>query len=283
MTERLDGRRIQEERSAAKIEKNRKPESSKQRIERFYAGFLYDYNAKFSELKKLERRFPGGRRDPEILTHAQIIDAERHELHLKLLKLGEQLGKNRNDVWIDVLRKQGTLAGYDLPEFAILKASDFGGPLDDINFDLKKNEPGPLREIREIVGRGKGYKSDEKIETDEVFIVFGVAPIEHNFGPEEDYDGSVDIMGPPDFGIRIRRAEALAEISGGRFLQTLDNYPHESSMKIVGVIIPKERLEKTAAVIRANPKQLRIGEEFYSEEELKEVDENKKMDKGKKE
>lgn len=102
-----------------------KPENQKEKIlEEQYSSLINAYRSKTDEIKRLERRVPQGVIDKETGTVILIIDRERHETHLKLTDLGKQLGKDKDDISVDIIRKDATLDEYGLPEFSILTEND---------------------------------------------------------------------------------------------------------------------------------------------------------------
>lgn len=54
-------------------------------------------------------------------------------------------------------------------------------------------------------------------------------------------------------------------------IEVVDNRWHAAKVKVFGIAVPKEDLEKGASIIRDNPEKFRIGEQFYSEEEKKKI------------
>lgn len=223
-----------------------------------YSSLLGAYNRLHRKAKAFERRYPIPE-DKEITERAIELDRERHEMHLKLLEMGENLGKSKNDVLVDIVRQDRTLEEYGLPEFSILKEDDIVETGDwhnpyYFNVDEEARLPSEGDEIKWARNDGKNAISKDKF-----MLVFAIVPIE-NYG-EDDLD-------PIDYQVRVKRAEKLAEEIGGKFFEERDSGYHEGSAKILGVILPKKDLEKIAGTIRGNPEKFRLGEEFYSEAEL---------------
>src|SRR3989344_5698272 len=85
-----------------------------------YAKLVKKYQQKFKEIKQLEHKHRAVLTDPDVRNEIQLVDAERHDIHLELSEVGERLGKNMTDVMVDLIRQQGNLEEFGLPEFAIL-------------------------------------------------------------------------------------------------------------------------------------------------------------------
>lgn len=232
---------------------NRKEESPKER----YLDLINVYQGKVGELKRLQRRVPRGAVDEEIGTAIRVVDQERHETHLKLIELGRQLGKSKDDVLVDIIRKDGTLDEYGLPEFSILTEDDIIDTGDWHNPYYFNVDPDARRPSREAPDSYYKKGGESLIKSDEVMFVFAIVPIK-NYGE--------DALDPEDYDERVKRAQALAEEVGGKIFEERDSGYHEAYAKILGVIVPKKGLEKVAATIRNNPNKYRIGNEFYSEQ-----------------
>jgi hypothetical protein len=239
------------------MEKIRGNQESTKNIEDEYHNLINGYKGKVTKMKKLERKIPQGVVNEEIAAAIRIIDDERHEIHLKLLESGIQIGKNKNDVLVDIIRLDGTMEEYELPEFSILTENDiidtgyWHNPYYfNVNPDLRRPNITPFS--RRVQDEGKSL-----LKSDEIMIVYSIVPIE-NYGEDE--------LEPEDYEERIKRAHALAEAVGGRIFEERDTGYHEAEAKILGVIIPKNDLEKVAVMIKKNPDEYRIGQEYYSGE-----------------
>lgn len=221
-----------------------------------YSDLISVYQSKVSELKRLQRRVPRGVIDEEVGTSIRVVDQERHETHLKLIELGKQLGKSKDEVLVDIIRKDGTLEEYGLPEFSILAENDIIYT-DDWHDPYYFNvDTDALRPSTEAIGSYCKRQGESLLKPNEVMLVFAIVPIK-NDGEDELY--------PEDYDERVRRANALAEEIGGKIFEERDSDYHEADAKILGVIVPGKDLEKVAAVIRNNPSKYRIGNEFYSD------------------
>lgn len=228
-----------------------------------YLDLIDAYRGRVKEMKKLERRFPGGVGDKEITASVITIDQERHEIHLKLIELGKKFGKGKDDVLVDIIRKDGTLDEYELPEFSILTENDIIDTGDWHNPYYFNVDPDARRPSTEAAPDYYKDEGERLIEPDKVMLVFAIVPIE-NYGGDE--------LDPEDYEERVGRAHALAKKVGGEVFESRDSGYHEAYAKILGVIIPKKDLEKVAAVIRNNPDQYRLGDEFYPDKVKSDVE-----------
>ena len=246
-----------------------------------YREIMERYKAKVKEIRKIEKRSPGGLQNKEIASAIRLIDEERHNIHLELIDFGERLGKDKETVLIDIIRQDCTLEDFGLPEFSIstdediITTKDWHNPY-YFNVDAKKRRPsktsstkGTTADYRwdrfrqeEAMNNPIIKESEEAIKYDEVMIVFAIVPV--------DNDG-YDNKRPDDFSERQKRAQALAEAVGGKTFQAYDSAYHEGTAEILGVTIPKEDLEKVATIIRENPNKFRIGEQYYSDSKKEEL------------
>ena len=96
--------------------------------------------------------------------------------------------------------------------------------------------------------------NERVLSENDILLVFSVVPIE-DYGNEE--------IKPEDYDERVKRAEALANEIGGEYFEEYCGGYHDTSAKIIGVVIPKVRLEEVAGVIRDNPREFRLRNEFY--------------------
>lgn len=216
-------------------------------------GTYHDY---FQRIKNLSDRSG----DPRVSAQIDALEDKRHNTHLQLLEMGKQIGKDKNNVLVDIIREQKTLQEYDLPEFSILRENDILQKNDwyapyEFNVDTESGLPGTYFNPNEKDQRGSSV-----IPEDKCMIVFSIAPCS---GDDREKDA------PVDFYIREKRAEALAERVRGEVFSASDSSYHAASASILGVIIPKKDLEKVAAIIRDNPREFRLGEQFYSDDEKK--------------
>ncbi len=221
-----------------------------------YADLIGAYKVKVSDIKKIQRRVPQGVAALDTERALRVIDEERHQTHLKLIELGQKLGKAKDDVLVDIIRKDASLESYGLPEFSILSENDIidtGYWHNPYHFNVNPSTRRPSKEDPPDYYKEEG---ESVIKSDEVMFVFAIVPIE-NYGEDE--------LVPPDYEERSKRATALAEEVGGRVFEERDSGYHEAYAKILGVIVPKIDLEKVATTIRDNPGSFRLKSEFYPE------------------
>lgn len=212
------------------------PEDKRKLMERDLEGRKFDmllkeYVGLFEQVRNL-RRSERAQFDEKVQAKVQALDRKRHAKHLELLESGMRLGRDAAAVMADIIREQGSLAEYGLPEFSILD----------------------WRNDAELKGK---YPEDECV------LLYDVSPVRY------DQDETThEIEAPDDYRVRQARAAALAERVHGRLENAYNSqFFHSSSQLFLGVIIPKSALEDVAGVIRDEPEKYRIGEEFYSPEE----------------
>ena len=99
------------------LKSNSESEEQKNKFE--YRGLINDYTKVFNEIKKLERKSGKALPDPDARDLTLFLEKERHQIHLRLIELGSKLDKNKADVLIDLLSKEGGLEEYGLREFAV--------------------------------------------------------------------------------------------------------------------------------------------------------------------
>lgn len=209
--------------------------------ERKFGVLLKEYVGLFDQVRNL-RRSERAQFDERVQAKIQAADRKRHEKHLDLLASGMKLGKDASSVLVDIIREQGSLAEYGLPEFSILD-----------------------------------WRSAENtLPEDECVLLYDVSPVRY----DED-ETTHEIEAPDDYRVRQARAAALAERVHGKLENDYNSrYFHSSSQLFLGVIIPKDRLEEIAGIIRDEPEKYRFGEEFYSPEEQALVEKFKSEKKG---
>lgn len=250
--------------------------------QRQYVNFLKKYQQTVNRIKAIQKRYPVPG-DPEVLTKIENLDKERHETHMQLLDVGKSLAKNEADVLIDIIRQNRTLQDYGLPEFSLFTSDDvvytgYWHDLYEFNIDPKAKLPHPnvskkwkekgerravenQRDLDDeakerLEGRPKGIASDE------CMLVFAIVPVA-KYGEFEDE--------PDDYSVRIRRAEKLAQELGTTVFEERDSDYHNADAKVLGVVFPKTEFEKVCTLIRDNPEEYRLGTDFYSDTDKKEL------------
>ena len=188
------------------------------------------------------------------------VDRQRHRVHLTLIELAVANGKNEYDVKTDILREGGTLEEYELPEFSILTHQDF------LNSEVFSEAE---LEVWESHYSDQQYEK-EYVGESEVMIVFLVEP-RSKYTDVENIDLMLDAC--PDRDCKMRRARSLAELCGGRIVDAENGIYHDDlTQGVMGVAVEKADLEKV--VQRIKDDNLRVGMEFYSEEERAEISAN---------
>ncbi len=235
------------------------PESGSEKETAFknYTNAMETYLRVTNKMRGLERRYPIGTRDSAINFEIMEMDKDRHQDHLKLIEIAKKLGKSKEDVLIDIIRWENSLADYGLPEFSILKSSDIldtQGFHSAIKFNIDEDlgrplSPAPLNE--------SAFGSDfgERVfPEDKILLVFSINPIE-GYGEDE--------IKPEDYEEREKRAEALAMEINGEYFDNVQGGYHATSAHIIGVVFPIKDLESVLGIIRNSPDKFRLGKEFY--------------------
>ena len=212
----------------------------------------------------------------------QDLNERRHKVHLELLELGGKLGKNEDDVTVDIVRADDTLVDYGLPEFSIMTENDIlQTGLDNIpvifNVQSVKSDKG------EVMLPGDNINPEEKakikrrlfaarrleslIPHGHFFLAFAIVPTRGNRRFILD-----------DYDARFNRAKSLATELKGKFYDLMDEGWHANqTVAVLGVLFPNKDFNRVVAQIRNNPDKFRLGEEFYNQDELDEVERRKKL------
>lgn len=242
------------------------------------------------QIKNLEKSSRARARDETTWGIISQANEKMHDTHLKLLSVAESLGMSESDVLVDIFRYRNSLEEYDLPEFSILTPDDIGAEFSggsSYPIDPETARPGRVlfgkEELHKEHLEYKRYKNEEAGEEelayeepyeeplaqDEVLIIFSVST---------KVVIAFDVIAtdtPADEELRLKRARALAEQVAGRFFEGSDTIYHTGPAYIAGVVIKKNKLEEVVSMIRDNPKKYRIGEDFFSDEELSFIKEQK--------
>lgn len=228
----LERRLLREQDAGDRLAREEK-EKTRENIEGYYS-LLDKYKKLFDQIGILKRLF---KEQSEI----ESVDRERHQIHLKLLEAGSKIDKNEEAVLIDIIRKQGSLAEYGLPEFSILPS----------------------------------WKGDSN--SNKCFLMYSISEVVSS----DEEKGTFELAVPDDYRVLRARAEALAEKIHGELYEDFDSeYFHSVSLRYLGVRIPTGNLEEAVETIRNAPEKYRIGEQFYSTQEKKLVEELKFEKKG---
>lgn len=249
-------------------------ESSTERQERktdAYTTLLDNYQRVANEMRKLSRRFAGNVTDPEVDASMRVLDNERHHIHLQLLDEAKMHNQSESDVLTDILRREGSLEEYGLPEFAIMTHEDFNDGDFNVADDGRIKRPKIPKEVGvdavEHVVEDDGWHDEDRPTKDEVLLVYSTGP--------ERFTTYVDAgiaIWPRDFVTRLNRARALADAIHSRMTMPRNGDFHDASINVMGVIIKKSEIEKVASIIRNADDTYRIGEKHYSATEKKQID-----------
>lgn len=231
-----------------------------------YAEMLDRYHDIFDFLKELETMAASGRIE---------VDRMRDRLHKQLFKVGKTLGKDVAEVQVDLLRREGNLAEYGLPEYGILSDVDiFEGSVYDqgafggltINFRkqgfsriiseaklLKDKKEWNMNQRNEAFDEDVGSYKEQSRRRAITVPPFGRVPVVETLRPHEvailfgvsftvDIDTESCPMIPADYPERLRRAVlAVQELEGTLFMRTIGAY-HDTTT-IFGVVVDAARLD----------------------------------------
>ena len=241
---------------------------SKEELEAEYLTLLKRYGNKTTEIKNLKKGVIGSVLDEQVDFTTREKDQERNAIHNELKRIGTQINRNKNDIDIDILRQQGSLEDYGLPEFIILTREDL--TTSAYKFNGLNVENGKITTTHDkMLGHPDPFTEYANFPKDMVIMVFMVSPI----FVSSDYDSGF-YFNPKDFAMRQERAFKLATHFGFKeFIGADYKYFHDSSMLVLGVEVPKAKLKEVSDYIRDNPNEYRLGNEFYSEEEKLKVEE----------
>lgn len=230
-------------------------------LKKEYADLLAAYEAEFRELKKLDKQIIPGAGDEELARQIIFVDKERNKIHRKLKEVGAELGRKEVDVMADILREHGSLAEYGLPEFFVILGEDLSAEGFNLTKDLKR----PKERFPEK-GVTDPQLSEEFDWQSDIVIPFVVIP-RFQYNPYSSMP-----LAPKDIAIRELRAMALAKEAKLKTIDGADDRWHAANVEIFGVVVPANRIEEVAGIIRNSPEKFRVGEEFYSAEDKKKID-----------
>lgn len=250
-----------------------------------YLGLLKTYDDLFGEIRKLESD-PRASFDEKVRLKILALDGKRHEIHLQLLEAGMKHGKDSVAVTVDIVRARGSLEEYGLPEFLLMQEWDVvqDSSVDYRNYSFNTDEgerrPGDVadaiesqRVAAEEEADGHYMKHTSAIPAGSCMIIYDLSTtgvLGHHFeGPDWEEVADVEkAIFPADYAVRKARARSLAERVHGENFEDFDSaYFHSIMGHLLGVIIPKSRLEEVAGIIRDEPEKYRLGAQFYSDAE----------------
>ena len=232
-----------------------------------YHQMLNKYKEIESEIRMNLARINDLNRD----TISKIIsrmDKDRHELHLATIAMAVKLGKNEQDVLVDLVRKDKTLAEYGLPEFSIFNGYDiidngywYKPFIVDSGYVIEQGEYLPDRRDNGIANierimnyklEGRNYEYKPMIPADSFMLAFSISAL-----------SALRL----DSEIRIDKATKLAKELDGQYISKCDSCYHEGYIRFTGVIFKNNRFEEVVNYIKNSGNKFRFGQEFYSAEE----------------
>lgn len=220
------------------------------------------YKNQLGTYHSFRKRIEGatGQRDME---KAQI---RLHDIHIKLLKHGEEVGKNQAEVLMDLVLLDGNLAEYNLPDMAVQQ----------IGFDTNFHYHLKIRNGKDVSKKfigvtiysvnhepvfydgntGKKYESLDQYTAYPLFLKNWLKkpPI---FIPYFGYwGGEIWAKGTtPAFGLKEKRLKAAShDLKVDVFSKsTPSNNPDMHwPLQLTGLVVPANRLEEVATTINAN-------------------------------
>lgn len=189
-----------------------------------------------------------------------------HNMHIKLLKDGEKVGKNQTEILMDLVLLDGNLAEYNLPEMAVQQirfdrdfnyrleirdGKDISGKFIGVTIDSVNNEP--------VFYDGNTHKRFPSLEQYTAYPVFLKNWLEkpHVFIPYFGYwGGEIWAKGTtPAYGLKEERLQAASrDLRLDVFLKaTPSNVPDMHwPLQLTGLVVPADRLEEVAIKISTN-------------------------------
>ncbi len=154
--------------------------------------------------------------DSELSLELKQLEKERHEIHMKLQESGHPIGKDKNAILADILTKEGNLSEYGLPDFPILQEKDLDY-----------------------------FDSSYLIRDNRVLIVFRSEDI------ELDESGDMHLDESDEYRRQVELANHIAsDLKLDVFDQQNSRYFHEATIRLVGIIVPNDRIQEVATYIK---------------------------------
>ena len=213
-----------------------------------YQALLGEYRRVWVKVKALERRFA----DPRIILEQ---DEQRNKIHFELKKLANLLGKTSQDVDIDILINEKSLAEYKLPEFKIINLKELYFELD--NAAVSRVTGGNLlhSELNEQTKINK-----EVLEDQFLFIPFGEEIAWHLFDHGDFLHREADNLE------KRRRALALVAATPVGFQTEIRSFEtFHRGINLFGVAFDKGDLFKIITALRENREAVSIAPEYLDE------------------
>ena len=222
-------------------------------LQKEYDDLISQYQTKMRELRVAEKR----RRDRSVIL---FLDRERDVIHNKLRKLGLQIGKDSQDIMLDILASDNDLSEYQLPEFRALRTNK---AMEKIDFVFLLDDSGNIQ--KRFRGNDLYYKHIFPADLG-VFIPFGEQENWHLF----DCEGYTFHF--PDEEERKNRMNRLIAMAGGA-LQSIEIISYTSfhnATTLFGVACSVENLERVFAVMREHRLEVSISKDFFDKEKINE-------------
>lgn len=204
-----------------------------------YQQLLEKYKDLFDEVRKAEKE----RQDAG---YRNAIDQERNEVHNELKKLGERIGKNPQDILLDLLEYEDNLKEFGLPECKVGKTREI---LTKITY----------------IKVGEAYIQAKEITKEiEAFIPFGSQEHWHLFDVD-DY-----AQRAPDEREKRRRMEKIVEKMEGkvRVIEIHSRSSFHNGVTLFGVACRSEDMEEVFAFMRTHREEVSPAQEFMGKRQI---------------
>lgn len=189
-----------------------------------------------------------------------------HDMHTELLKYGEGVGKNQAEVLMDLVLLDGNLAEYDLPDMAVQKIRFDRNFLYYLEFKNGKNVKNKFIGVEiysvddaPLFYDANTHKKLPSLESYPAYSAFLKNWIEkpHVFISYYGYwGGEVWAKGTtPAYGLKKERLQAASrDLKVNVFSKsTPSNVPDMHwPLQLTGLVVPYDKLEKTATAISTN-------------------------------
>jgi hypothetical protein len=211
-----------------------------------YERELNNYKRKWKEIRDLQKK---GRTSNKLIHH---LDIERNKIHRELRRLAVQIEKTSQDVDLDILINEKSLAEYGLNEFYIENKST-----------INTSDPALFSVLEYYVFEDNKRRIATKVEIDEmeVIIPFGIEEGWHLF----DHDLFTTRL--PDNTERRRRAKKVSEghIEGVKYCEIYDSETFHRGKNFFGIAFPQKMLHKVLLFMREHRNDISIEKDRFDE------------------
>ncbi len=214
--------------------------------EKLYVKLIDDYHRAWSEVRKAEKK-------GEESGYIKFLDIERNGIHNELRRVGELIGKDSQDITLDILESERNLSEYDLSEFKVFRTEHALSKISNIKITQSSGE---------VL---KMTLSDDLPENVKAFIPFGKQEFWHLFD-YEDYAA----RHPEELERRRRMHRAIALMKGDA--QAIEIHSRETfhrGVTLFGVACSPQRLETLLRTIKEHRTEISIDKKFFDPERVR--------------